>query len=57
MIKLYDSLPSGNGYKVRLLLTQLGVPFELVQLDIKTGITHEPEFLARATTNSAASTS
>jgi len=37
VIKLYDYLPSGNGYKVRLLLTQLGIPFELVQLDITSG--------------------
>jgi hypothetical protein len=27
MIRLHDSLISGNGYKVRLLLTQLGIPF------------------------------
>ena len=30
MLTLYDFLPSGNGYKVRLLLTQLGKPYELV---------------------------
>ncbi|MEE2662622.1 MAG: glutathione S-transferase family protein [Myxococcota bacterium] len=47
MIKLYDYLPSGNGYKVRLLLTLLRVPYELVLLDIKTGITREPAFLAK----------
>jgi len=28
MIRLYDYLMSGNGYKVRLLLTQLAIPFE-----------------------------
>ena len=33
MIRLYDYLPSGNGYKVRLLLTQLGIPFERIELD------------------------
>ena len=37
MYRLYDYLPSGNGYKVRLLLTQLGIPFELVELDITEG--------------------
>ena len=34
MLRLYDALVSGNGYKVRLLLTQLGIPYELVQLEI-----------------------
>src|ERR1700691_3432429 len=45
MIRLYDYLPSGNGYKVRLLLTQLGVPFERIELDITKGETRTPEFL------------
>jgi glutathione S-transferase len=43
---LYDYLPSGNGYKVRLVLKHLGLPYELVQLDIKVGATRTPEFLA-----------
>jgi len=47
VIRLYDYLPSGNGYKVRLLLTQLDLPFELVQLDIKLGASREPGFLAK----------
>jgi glutathione S-transferase len=47
MLRLYDYLPSGNGYKVRLLLTQLGTPFELVPLDITKGETRTPEFLAK----------
>lgn len=47
MYKLYDYLPSGNGYKVRLLMTQLGVPFELVELDIIKGETRTPEFLQK----------
>ena len=47
MLKLYDFLPSGNGYKVRLLLTQLGIPYELVQLDITKRETRTPEFLAK----------
>jgi glutathione S-transferase len=47
MIRLYDYLPSGNGYKVRLLLTQLEIPFERVELDILKGATRTPEFLAR----------
>ena len=44
---LYDYLPSGNGYKVRLVLRQLGLPYELVELDIKRGETRTPEFLAK----------
>jgi glutathione S-transferase len=47
MLRLYDYLPSGNGYKVRLLLHQLGIPFERVELDIVRGETRTPEFLAR----------
>ena len=45
--RLYDYLPSGNGYKVRLVLHQLGLPYELVELDIKHGATRTPEFLAK----------
>jgi len=45
--RLYDYLPSGNGYKVRLVLHQLGLPYELVELDIKRGATRTPEFLAK----------
>jgi glutathione S-transferase len=45
--RLYDYLPSGNGYKVRLVLHQLGLPDELVELDIKRGATRSPEFLAK----------
>jgi glutathione S-transferase len=47
MIRLYDYQPSGNGYKVRLLLTQLGVPFERIELDIIKGETRTPEFLRK----------
>ena len=45
--RLYDYLPSGNGYKVRLVLRQLGLPYELVELDIKRGETRTPGFLAK----------
>jgi glutathione S-transferase len=31
---LYDSQVSGNCYKVRLLLAQLGIPYERVELDV-----------------------
>jgi glutathione S-transferase len=46
MLLLYDYLPSGNGYKVRLLLRRLGLPYELVELDVMKGETRTPEFLA-----------
>jgi len=47
MLRLYDYLPSGNGYKVRLLLTQLGIPFERIELDIIKGETRTPAFLKK----------
>jgi glutathione S-transferase len=46
MLTLYDYLESGNGYKVRLLLSQLGLPFRLVEKDILKGETRMPAFLA-----------
>lgn len=46
-LRLYDYLPSGNGYKVRLVLRQLRLPYELVELDILRGETRTPEFLAK----------
>ncbi len=47
MLRLYDYLESGNGYKVRLLLAQLGIPFERVELDITRGESRTDDFLAR----------
>jgi glutathione S-transferase len=47
MLRLYDYLESGNAYKVRLLLTQLGLPFERIEMDILKGATRTPEFLAK----------
>ena len=47
MIRLYDYLPSGNGYKVRLLLTQLAIPFERIEINIIKGETRTPEFLRK----------
>ena len=43
---LYDYLPSGNGYKVRLALSQLGIPFTLVERNIVKGETRSADFLA-----------
>jgi glutathione S-transferase len=46
-VKLFDYLDSGNGYKCRLLLRQLGIAFERIEVDIMRNETHTPEFLAR----------
>jgi len=46
-LQLYDFLPSGNSYKIRLLLTQMGMPFERIDINILKGETHTPEFLAK----------
>jgi glutathione S-transferase len=47
VIRLYDYLISGNSYKVRLLLTQLGIPFERIELNITKGETRTLEFLGK----------
>jgi glutathione S-transferase len=47
MLTLYDFLDSGNGYKVRLLLAQLKIPYRRVELDIDQGETRTPQFLAK----------
>ena len=44
---LYDYLDSGNGYKVRLLLAQLGQPYDWTNVDIDKGETRTPDFLQR----------
>ncbi len=46
-MKLYDFLESGNGYKCRLLLRHLGIPFERIEVDIMKNETRTAEFLAR----------
>jgi glutathione S-transferase len=50
-LRLHDYLPSGNGYKVRLLLTQLGIPFERIEYDIDRGETRTPAFLENVNAN------
>ena len=47
MIHLYDNSDSGNGYKVRLLLAHLGRPYHWTDVDIFSGASRTPEFLAR----------
>ena len=46
MVKLYDYLSSGNCYKIRLLLTQLQIPFQRIAIDILKGESRTPEFLS-----------
>ena len=45
-MRLYDFHESGNGYKVRLLLSHLGLEYERVELDILKGETRTKDFLA-----------
>ncbi len=44
MYTLYSMQRSGNCYKVRLALTQLRIPFRLVEVDILKGENRTPEF-------------
>ncbi len=44
---LFDNLDSGNGYKARLLLAQLGLRYGWTNLDTDAGATRKPEFLKR----------
>ena len=47
MIRLFDSAISGNSYKVRLVAAQLGIPLEIVPVDILKGESRTAEFPAR----------
>ena len=51
MIRLHDNLSSGNGYKARLLLAQLRIPFERIEYDIDGGETRTPRFLQEVNPN------
>jgi len=44
MLRLHDSLISGNAYKCRLLLHHLRLPFERVEVDILGGASRTPAF-------------
>lgn len=46
MYKLYDFLPSGNCYKIRLLFSQLNIEFERIDVNILQGKTRAEAFLA-----------
>jgi glutathione S-transferase len=44
-MKLYNVACSGNSYKIRLLLAQLGIACQIVEIDILYGESRTPEFL------------
>ena len=44
-MRLYNVAYSGNSYKVRLMLAQLGIVCEIVEVDILKGESRTPEFL------------
>jgi glutathione S-transferase len=46
LLRFYDFHESGNGYKVRLLLSHLQIPHERIEMDILRGETRTPEYLA-----------
>ena len=47
MFKLYDFPLSGNAYKVRLLLTQLQIPFELIEVNLLNRESRTDKFLKK----------
>jgi len=47
MLRLYDQLTSGNGYKVRLMLHLLDLSFERTEVNIYEGASRTPNFLQR----------
>ena len=51
MLRLHDNASSGNAYKVRLLLTQLGLAFERVEYDTDRGDTRTAAFLRDTNAN------
>ena len=46
MLKVYGTSSSGNCYKIKLLLEQLGRPYEWKEIDIMQGSTRTADFLA-----------
>ncbi len=46
-IKLYGNAISGHVHRVRLFLSMLDLPFELIELDLRQRANRTPEFLAR----------
>jgi glutathione S-transferase len=48
LYRLFDSRLSGNAWKVRILLRQLGLSFERVTLDLAKGATADPLFRSKS---------
>ncbi|MBD2199593.1 MULTISPECIES: glutathione S-transferase family protein [Calothrix] len=46
MIQLYGHELSGNSYKVKLMLSVLGLDYEWIKVDLMAGAHKQPEFLA-----------
>src|SRR5687768_2174863 len=46
-LTLFDSAISGNAYKVRLILSLLGIPFRRIEFSVDDGSTRTAEFLKR----------
>jgi glutathione S-transferase len=47
LLTVYSNQGSGNCYKVRLLLTQVGLPFRVVEMDVLAGDQRKPDYLAK----------
>ena len=45
MIKLYDFLPCPFGQKIRIILAEKGLSYELIQIDLTQGEQRKPDFL------------
>jgi glutathione S-transferase len=45
-IRLYTTLLSGHGHRVKLFLSLLDLPFDIVELNMKAGDNRKPEYLA-----------
>jgi glutathione S-transferase len=51
VLRLHDNAGSGNAYKIRLLLAQLGIPYARLEYDTDRGATRTPDFLATKNPN------
>lgn len=51
MLIVHDNIESGNAYKTRLLLSQLGLEYKCIQYDVTTGETRTDEFLNNVNAN------
>lgn len=47
MLVLHDNQESGNAYKVRLILSQLHIPYQSITYDVTKGDTRTPQFLSQ----------